>query len=226
MLVIPNEVAHWKFDEGTGTSVSDSSGNSLTGTASGSPTWGTGRFGGCLNFDGTNDYVNVPDNALLDFGASQDFSISGWIKTSTAKAAGLYPVVLAKRMTSGSPILDYGWYMAAEGEAFSMYPEIRVNGTTYAINMTGTLNDGNWHHVVFQRQGTTIRAYRDNVVDAHTITDANISGSCANSFPLRFGQIDVSGFEYWFTGSLDDFRFYTRAITTTEIAALYNGTAA
>jgi len=39
-------VAHWKFDEGSGTTAADSSGNGNTGTLLNSPTWTTGRVGG------------------------------------------------------------------------------------------------------------------------------------------------------------------------------------
>ncbi|GAG19105.1 unnamed protein product, partial [marine sediment metagenome] len=51
-------LAHWKFDEGNGTSVSDSSGNGNTGTLSGSPQWVTGRIGGAIGLDGDDDYMD------------------------------------------------------------------------------------------------------------------------------------------------------------------------
>src|SRR3989344_5236105 len=46
-------VGYWKFDEGTGTSAGDSSGNGNTGTLVNSPSWVTGKVGGALSFDGT-----------------------------------------------------------------------------------------------------------------------------------------------------------------------------
>jgi len=44
-------VGHWKFDEGSGTSAVDSSGNNNTGTLTNGPTWTTGKIGGGLSFE-------------------------------------------------------------------------------------------------------------------------------------------------------------------------------
>jgi hypothetical protein len=45
-------VGHWKFDEGSGITAGDSSGNNNTGTLTNGPTWTTGKLGGALSFDG------------------------------------------------------------------------------------------------------------------------------------------------------------------------------
>src|SRR5687768_2102092 len=60
--------AAYSFDEGAGTAVGDSSGNAHTGTITGATWTTTGRFGGALSFDGTNDWVTVADAASLDLG--------------------------------------------------------------------------------------------------------------------------------------------------------------
>src|SRR3989338_5705843 len=65
-------VGHWKFDEGTGLSAGDSSGNNNTGTLVNGPTWTTGKIGQALNFDGVDDYVKIPGTATL----MSNFSVS------------------------------------------------------------------------------------------------------------------------------------------------------
>src|SRR3990167_8862308 len=71
-------VGYWNFDEGSGATVADSSGNGNNGTLSGGPTWVTGKVGsGALSFDGTNDYINIPSSALYDFAG--DFTVSAWV---------------------------------------------------------------------------------------------------------------------------------------------------
>ena len=59
-------VGYWLFNEGSGTTVQDSSGNSNTGTLVNGPIWVTGRYGPGLNFDGVNDYVDVGSGFSLD----------------------------------------------------------------------------------------------------------------------------------------------------------------
>lgn len=53
-------VAHWRFDEGTGTTTYDSTPNNKDGTISGAQ-WTTGKFNTGLKFDGIDDYVNLGD---------------------------------------------------------------------------------------------------------------------------------------------------------------------
>ena len=51
-------VGWWKFDEGSGTVAYDSSGNDLDGTTNGNPPWVSGKIGGALSFNGSNQYVS------------------------------------------------------------------------------------------------------------------------------------------------------------------------
>ena len=73
-------VAYWKFDEGTGTTTYDGSGNNKTGqmiTVASSPTWVSGKYGSALNFDGTNDYIQVADNSTLDI--TDAITLEAWV---------------------------------------------------------------------------------------------------------------------------------------------------
>lgn len=63
--VVPSLVAAYGFEQGTGTTVADSSGNGLTGAIT-NASWSTaGRYGNALSFNGSNSWVTVADNALL-----------------------------------------------------------------------------------------------------------------------------------------------------------------
>ncbi len=96
-------IAHWKFDECSGSTANDNAGNiaastiySQTGNAVGTcggsagDMWADGAGGkrnASLAFDGTDDYVLVPDNDKLSFGDSvsdRPFSISAWLNMSDA----------------------------------------------------------------------------------------------------------------------------------------------
>ena len=89
-------VAAYGFDQGSGTTAADASGNANTGTLSG-PTWNAaGRYGGALAFDGTNDWVTVPDNALLDL--TSGMTIEAWVY---ATSVGGWRTVLLKQTSNG-----------------------------------------------------------------------------------------------------------------------------
>lgn len=77
-------VARWKFDESSGTTAADSSGNSLTGTLTNGPVWNpnNGYLNGALTFDGSNDYVTVADpgtGSVLDFAGGSSMTITAWV---------------------------------------------------------------------------------------------------------------------------------------------------
>src|SRR5581483_9489039 len=65
-------VGYWTFDEGTGTIAYDYSGNNATGSLQNNPTWTpTCKTGGCLSFDGSSTFVQVPDTSSTEL-ATQD----------------------------------------------------------------------------------------------------------------------------------------------------------
>ena len=78
----PNLVGYWKFDEGTGATAYDSSGNNFNGTINGATWFNDPVQGWCLSFDGINDYVNIPNNTALNI--TRDITISAWVYFQTS----------------------------------------------------------------------------------------------------------------------------------------------
>ena len=77
-------VAHWKMDENSGSVLHDNSGNGNDGTLvdMNDDAWIPGVTGNALQFDGIDDYVNIPHSPSIDF-SNQSFSISFWLKQSS-----------------------------------------------------------------------------------------------------------------------------------------------
>jgi hypothetical protein len=135
-----NLVAHWNFDDGTGSTAQDSSGNGNHGTLFGNPQWTTGHLGGALDFDGNGDYVDLPISSLLSSLTNSTFAT--WVDFSNAGGAW-------------QRIFDFGI-----DTTYNMFltPRIGTDGTMrFAITISsynnedqttapGTLPSG-WHHV-------------------------------------------------------------------------------
>ncbi len=86
-------VAAYGFNEGTGTTVTDASGNGNGGTIANTSWTATGKYGGALSFNGTNARVDIPNSASLQL--SSGMTLEAWVNPSTTTSA------LARRHLQG-----------------------------------------------------------------------------------------------------------------------------
>ena len=221
-------IAHWEFDEGAGTDAYDSIGTN-DGIFVGDPCWVAGKIGNyALDFDGDDDYIYVGDpvDGSLDFGESDSFSISAWIKTSQ-EITTTTEVIVNKRRWVDYPV--YGIYK--EGYAVGIYQsKLSFGVEDSSDNSTGihgqtVIDDGEWHHIVAIRDKTSDKLYLyvDGLLDASPVTDGTI-GSLETSWDLNIGRYKAAqpGPEYQhFPGSIDDVRIYDVALDSNEIETLY-----
>jgi hypothetical protein len=204
-------VAHYTFDEGSGTTVRDASGKGNNGTfgPEGTPQWVAGKFGGALQLDGNDDYVNI-DGLANDIPANNNFSVSAWIKTTVANATRL--VVASNDGTGGH---DFELGLAAGGNLF-------VQANT-AHNYPPALNDDQWHMITYVRDGTTAYLY----VDGAQVGTETPSGNPASETQWSIGQEwDPPSPSDEYQGLVDDVRIYARPLSAAEVAGLAGRTTA
>ncbi len=212
-------VGNWKFDEGTGTSASDSSGNNNTGALFNSPTWVTGKFGKALSFDGVNDYVEVGDKSTLD--GFTNLSISLWFQTNTDQIG-----VLVNKYEN---LNNNGYYLAVGDRFFSSDKvTFMIDGASEDMFFANTsVTDGQWHHLVAVYQGGIgPKIYIDGLEQfgARTGKLQNSIGT-APGRSFRIGQYSPGGYNFYYKGLMDEVRVYNRALSVSEVEALYGGSA-
>lgn len=200
-------VAHWKFDEGTSTTASDSSGNgndaSLFGAAWTSAS-AKGKF--ALQFDGVDDYAEVAYDPALDLGTT-GWTISLWIKADPTQAGG-YAGLLDKCHTCQG-----GWVM-------SIFPggQIGMNVSGIAGTHVFTVDsvlDNVFHHVASTWDGTSLKMYLDGVLKQtvpHTDTPvAETANLLIGNHYCCYRPLN---------GVLDDVRIYATALTAKQVTKL------
>jgi hypothetical protein len=207
-------VARWTMEEGSGTTIADSIGGGGTGTLTNGPTWTTGRSGNGINFDGTNDYVNVPVNSTLN--TTSNTTISAWFKADVT--TGTRRIVALPASESGGTE-KYALYITAN----TLRGAVRVNGSD--VNLSTAFTDtASWHNavLVFSDDYDSVSLYLDGVLKTFS---ASVSGSIASNTNGNF-QIGRYGPTYgqYFDGVIDDVRVYTSALASDEVAALYTST--
>ena len=104
---LPGLVAAYSFDEGTGTTANDSSGQANTATLNNGVAWVAGQHGKAASFDGVNDYITIPNSASTNISGSA-LTLSMWINPQPL--AGGDSVVIGKfwNTTQSSPYYQYG----------------------------------------------------------------------------------------------------------------------
>ena len=166
-------VAAYGFNEGVGSTTADASGNANTGTLNGAAWHAAGRYGGALSFDGTNDWVTVPDKAVLDL--TNAMTLEAWVYASSI---GAWRTVLLKETSSG---LSYGLYSSDTNSRPSGW--IR---RTSDVDATGpsALTTNTWVHLAAMYNGSTLILYVNGTqVATRAITGAIVT----SSQPLRIG---------------------------------------
>ncbi len=222
-------IGYWNFDEASGTSAGDSSGNNLTGTLTGAAAFtpGAGKKGtGAITFSG--GYVDVPFPNDAAGQGSGIFMPQGnvtyvmWIKTAAASLQGL-------QMIDGNT-----WGGGCDRIIGNSAGGVLNYEAWNEINITGSnaVNDGNYHQVVFVLdKANGFFGYVDGVADA--VDPGGATGNCGEG---------CSGFnwasDYWigtgggcrgnvgnaFDGVIDDVRIYGRPLPASDVASLYLAT--
>lgn len=195
--------AWWQLNDGSGTTVSDASGNGNVGNVTGA-SWTIGRQGGGLEFDGVDDQITFGTGPSLQ--GKTDFTVAAWIR-STADG-----VVIQQR--NGGFNGEYQLRVNPDGTVgFFLY-----GNSAYQFDLTSldTVNDGQWHHIAALREGINGRVYVDGVESASSSGPVR---DLRSDIGVGVGA-DIRDNNNFFRGTMDDIRIYDVALTPAEIQQL------
>jgi hypothetical protein len=211
----------------------------------------TGKWGLASKFSGSKSYGKIPDSKYFDFPKDYDFAISMWVKippsqsytTNTSNfivgknGNGIatinenlggdnqqnQPGILSQSFATSSKfpfeITTFNQSSANKGKInFSR----RGGMFTPSTMTTQSFNDGQYHHVVAQRNTGSLEIYVDGVL--HASSSDSTDDNTRNESDL-FIASRGSGGNVWddsFSGSMDDIRLYSSSLSYTNIQNLYN----
>ena len=211
-LVLCLDAGNTKSYPGSGTTWTDLSGRSNTGTLVNTPTYSSAN-GGSIVFDGTNDSVNISVSSSLQ---SQFFTFDIWFNLNTLPAGGT-PLLTGHYQSNGtiSGLTTYE-YLGQYGF------QTRFNNVCCQTLTVGTSSTNTWVNFSGTWNGSTKIAYL-NGVQAGT---QSVSGthSQLNNFSIgnNADNIAVGNYSNAANGYIPVVKYYNRALSATEIAQNFN----
>jgi serine/threonine protein kinase len=199
----------WRFDEQSGNTAADASGNGNDGIVAGSPQWrpSDGRIGGALLL--RNSSVQISQEAPFD--VTDEISVSVWTRVD---ALDRWWQAL---VTKG----DASWRLHRSGDAdrleFACDGLQSSSGGAACAKGNRVINDGRWHHIVATYDGSRLALYIDGELDASFPASGRLQ---TNDKPVCIGDNAEQPGRYW-NGWIDDVRIYSYALNDAQIAALY-----
>jgi uncharacterized protein len=206
---LPDLVAHYRFDESSGTSAADASGNGRAATLTGG-TWVSGRTGNAVRLTGSGDHVTLPTGILA--GATA-FTIACWVRLDTA--------------TAWARVFDFG---TGAGANMFLTPRSGSGTARFAITANGAggeqridapaaLPVGAWVHVAVTKTAGLGVLYVDGIEvarnSAMTLGPADLGPTTGN----WIGRSQYA--DPFLAAAVDDSRVYSRALVAADIAALH-----
>ncbi len=214
-------VGYWTFDAAdvAKNTAYDRSGQNNTGTLTNGPIRAAGKLGQALQFDGSNDYVNVADHTSLQLPLGNKITMSAWFKANIR--SGLQGWIVNKRNGGATDL--YG--IRVDGGANTDSITLFIRGTdSSGINGTGiasNVSKNTWHHIVVTYDTSSGREYT-YVDGVQTHTTASAPGTdIATTGALTISAQTPGISNEYLSAIVDDVRIYNRALSPDEIKRLY-----
>ncbi len=214
-----NLVAHYNFDQSSGTNLPDLAGGDNNGTltnmtgsewtASGAPVPVTPPGNG-LSFDGSNDYVQISGFPYIQVGPGYNATFEVWLKNPGG-------MIFCKNQDWDS------------GDSYEFWLKTETSGTvTFCWKQSGcgtssdSVTDGQWHHVAVVTAGGSGTFY----VDGSPSGTFTVTANAQKNFPFLIGARHTdnsSTIGSFFSGEMDELRIWNTACTQAQIqSSMYN----
>jgi fibronectin type 3 domain-containing protein len=201
---------HLRFDENSGTTAADTSGNGHDAALVSGPTFAAGKLGNALGLaKASSQYATLPAGVVSTV---NDFTISAWVKPTTLDQ-------WARVFDFGTGTTNYMFLTTRAGTGKPRFA-FKVNGAAeQGVDSSVALAVDTWSHVAVTLSGNTMTLY---VNGAAVGTNTNVTARPSQLGNTTQNDLGKSQFapDPYLNGALDDFRIYTRALSASEIGVL------
>ena len=205
--------AAYSFEQGSGPTVSDASGNGSTGTISGATWTAAGKYGDALSFNGATSSVDLGNPTPLRLTGSATWA--AWVRADSNPPDD--GQIVAKSSDGG------GWQFKSSPDTgpHTFGVAVSINGGSNVQRYSTTVRQLNtWYYVagVYNAQAQTLDIYVNGVLDDGVLRGTVPASQFDANQNVTIGR-RAGGTGYYFQGTIDELRIYNRALTAAEVAA-------
>jgi lysophospholipase L1-like esterase len=202
-----NAIASWHFDEGTGTTAADSSGNGLDAIAE-NILWSSGRSGQALDF--STEGAKAITDPCSPLPNSWIFAIAAWIKPTGLQND--YAGILQHRDSEAADQWDFCLEMLAP---CNPQLAVNINSKTTTVKSTGSLSIGTWNHVAATYDGLELKLYINGTLSNSVPCAGNLSTKSHRLY-IGYNPFDKASLN----GSIDQLQLFGVCLSPDEISLL------
>lgn len=207
--------AAWMFGmQGGGGSIAyDFSTQLQAGTINSVPVWSAGKYQSALDFDGTDDYVELGSDILGSTASS--FTVSLLVNHTTIGAGangGMFD-----QSDRGSDITHIWIYLSTADLRFFVR-DADNNGLNIGA---GSLTENVWYHIAATFDTGLLKLFVDGA-EVASGTDATIDGSISGQNSIARVSDNADTTRYWMNGLIENVLTYNRALSSSEVRLLYD----
>ncbi len=218
-------MAYYPFNGNAG----DSSGNGNHPSFN-NATLTTDRFGNAnkaYSFNGINNYMKINNSSSLNTGKSMSLCV--WVKVKSFYKGHCHGNRIMYKGdiegASGAYGIDYSDVAYTMGQNCSIVIPDTLHQNFYGLSVsapnggyTPYVQKDIWYFLAFTNDGGTGKLYINGTL---ALSSTTAPTTYTNIYDLYFGKLNNGSTPYWINADLDDIRFYSRAISATEISTLY-----
>lgn len=167
-----------------------------------------GRIQTALGFNGTTDYISVPNESNFDFTTS--LTLEAWFNISSPGASN--QTIISKG--------DDSWRVCRNGSTNNMHFACQIGGVVNYVNGTRNVIDGKWHHVAAVYNGSQMLLYIDGTLDNYIAATGTVDNS---AYPVYIGD-NAQTASRKFVGQIDEVRVWNVANSVYTIKTNMNKT--
>jgi len=212
--------AAYAFNEGSGNTTLDASGNGNSGTLSG-PSWTTaGHYANALSFNGTNAYVEAANSNSLNPGTAATFS--AWVYMLAANAD------ISSVINKWSQTIDDEYLFGLDSSNRLNFSWQTTGGNTwgqpsyYIVTGNSQVPLSTWTYITVVRNGPAVSFYINGSLDATFSAAADTNPFRSGINTLRIGGQNRGGMVRVLNGTIDEVRMYNQALTPAQIQSDMN----